>query len=81
MLGALAVLGLHQGVRSEHDGVPFVMAVVIFLCAFGAVARSFWPYMIPFSVTIADAAAPASSLRFLFYGAGRFVIPVIVVYD
>jgi cytochrome d ubiquinol oxidase subunit II len=80
LIGAVAVLGLHEGVQRQRDGVPFAMTVVIFLSAFGTMAGSFWPYMIPFSVTIADAAAPAVSLRFLFYGAGLFVIPVIIVY-
>ena len=36
--------------------------------------------MIPFSVTIADAAAPLASLEFLFYGAGCVVLPIILIY-
>jgi cytochrome d ubiquinol oxidase subunit II len=56
------------------------MTVIIFLCAFGTMAVSFWPYMIPYSLTIEQAAAPASSLRFMFYGAGLFIIPLILVY-
>jgi cytochrome bd ubiquinol oxidase subunit II len=40
----------------------------------------FWPYMIPYSVTVASAAAPEASLSFLFWGAGLFVLPVIGVY-
>jgi cytochrome d ubiquinol oxidase subunit II len=56
------------------------MTVVIFLCAFGTMAVSFWPYMVPYSLTIEQAAAPPSSLRFLFYGAGLFVMPVILIY-
>ena len=56
------------------------MTVVIFLCAFGTMAVSFWPYMVPYSLTIEQAASPPSSLRFLFYGAGLFVIPVILIY-
>ena len=39
----------------------------------------FWPYMIPYSVTVANAAAPDASLGFLFYG-GAVVLPIIVVY-
>jgi cytochrome d ubiquinol oxidase subunit II len=35
---------------------------------------------VPFSVTIADAAAPQSSLVFIFWGAGVFVLPVILIY-
>ena len=35
--------------------------------------------MIPYQVTVADAAAPDKSLSFLFWGAGVFVLPVIVI--
>ncbi|PIK73413.1 quinol oxidase subunit 2, partial [Methylobacterium frigidaeris] len=41
---------------------------------------SFLPYMVPFSITIAEAAAPESSLRFLFWGAGLFVFPLTLAY-
>jgi cytochrome d ubiquinol oxidase subunit II len=40
----------------------------------------FWPFMIPYAVTIGDAAAPEASLSFLFWGAGLFVLPVICIY-
>jgi cytochrome d ubiquinol oxidase subunit II len=80
LIGSFAVLVLLAGVRSRRDGVPFAMAALIFLSAFGTMAASFWPYMIPFSVTIADAAAPAASLKFLFYGAGLVVLPIILAY-
>jgi cytochrome d ubiquinol oxidase subunit II len=46
------------------------MVVLIFVLAFGAFALSFWPYMIPFVVTIEQAAAPLSSLAFMFWGEG-----------
>jgi cytochrome d ubiquinol oxidase subunit II len=36
--------------------------------------------MIPFSVTIEEAAAPHSSLAFMFWGEGLFVFPLMVVY-
>jgi cytochrome d ubiquinol oxidase subunit II len=39
----------------------------------------FWPYLIPYSVTVANAAAPDASLRFLFYGA-VVVLPAIATY-
>ena len=56
------------------------MVALIFVAAFGTLAISFWPYMIPFSVTIADAAAPQSSLAFMFWGAGLFVFPLMLLY-
>jgi cytochrome d ubiquinol oxidase subunit II len=36
--------------------------------------------MIPFSITIEDAAAPHSSLAFMFWGAGLFVFPLMLLY-
>jgi cytochrome d ubiquinol oxidase subunit II len=41
-------------------------------------AISFWPYMIPFSITIEEAAAPHSSLAFMFWGEGLFVFPLLL---
>ena len=59
---------------------PYALTVVIFLAAHLTLVGSFWPYMIPFSVTIWDAAAPPQSLTFLFYGAGVVVFPVVLIY-
>jgi cytochrome d ubiquinol oxidase subunit II len=56
------------------------MVVLIFIAAFGTLAISFWPYMIPFTITIEDAAAPHSSLAFMFWGEGLFVFPLLLVY-
>jgi cytochrome d ubiquinol oxidase subunit II len=38
------------------------------------------PYIVPFSVTLAAAAAPQSSLTFLFWGAGVVVLPLTLIY-
>jgi cytochrome d ubiquinol oxidase subunit II len=36
--------------------------------------------MIPFSITIDEAAAPHSSLAFMFWGAGLFIFPLMLIY-
>jgi cytochrome d ubiquinol oxidase subunit II len=36
--------------------------------------------MIPFSITIDEAAAPHASLAFMFWGEGLFVFPLMLVY-
>jgi cytochrome d ubiquinol oxidase subunit II len=56
------------------------MTVLLIVAAFLSLAVMFWPYLIPYSVTVATAAAPEASLSFLFWGAGLFVLPVIGVY-
>jgi cytochrome d ubiquinol oxidase subunit II len=80
VVGAFATIALAGSVRRHQDGPPFVMVALIFIAAFATLAISFWPYMIPFAITIADAAAPHSSLAFMFWGAGLFVFPLMLLY-
>ena len=77
--GVLALIGIVVGARRRHDGVPFALTVLFFVSAFLSLGAMFWPYMIPYSVTVANAAAPEASLSFLFYG-GVVVLPVIAAY-
>ena len=79
-IGVIAAVVLAVSVRYRRDGPPFYMVALIFAAAFGTLAISFWPYMIPFSITIAEAAAPHSSLAFMFWGEGLFVFPLMLLY-
>jgi cytochrome d ubiquinol oxidase subunit II len=79
-LGLLAVIVMVRGLRRRKDSWPFMGAVIIFLAAFATLAASFLPYIVPFSLTINEAAAPTSSLAFIFWGAGIVVLPLTLVY-
>lgn len=79
VVGAAALWLLGRSARRRWDGTPFYMVAVIFISAFGTLAISFWPYMIPFSITIEDAAAPHASLAFMFWP-GVFVFPLMLAY-
>ena len=57
-----------------------MMSAMFFVAAFLTLASLFWPYMIPYSLTVRDAAAPDQSLAFLFWGAGIIVLPLIAGY-
>jgi hypothetical protein len=53
-IGAIALLGLVRGTRRRrYDGVPFAMTVLFFFASFATPAVLFWPYLIPYSITIA----------------------------
>jgi cytochrome d ubiquinol oxidase subunit II len=80
LLGIAAMIGVFTGVRRRREAWPFVMTVAFFLAAFATLATMFWPYMIPYAITVGNAAAPDASLAFLFWGAGVFVLPVIAIY-
>jgi cytochrome bd ubiquinol oxidase subunit II len=75
-----AAIVLAASVRQRRDGPPYYMVVLIFAAAFGTLAISFWPYMIPFTITVEDAAAPHASLAFMFWGEGLFVFPLMLIY-
>ena len=79
-IGALAAIRLALSIQRRDDRRPFTMVALIFAAAFGTLAISFWPYMIPFSITVANAAAPHASLAFMFWGEGLFVFPLMLVY-
>jgi cytochrome d ubiquinol oxidase subunit II len=80
VIGVIAIAVLAYSVRQRHDDLPFTMVALTFAAAFGTLAISFWPYMIPFSMTIDEAAAPHASLAFMFWGEGLFVFPLMLIY-
>jgi cytochrome d ubiquinol oxidase subunit II len=80
VIGAGAAAVLAKSILRHDDYWPFHMVALIFVAAFATLALSFWPYMIPFVVTIDEAAAPHASLAFMFWGAGLFVFPLMLLY-
>jgi cytochrome d ubiquinol oxidase subunit II len=80
VFGMIAAVVLAVSVKNRRDDLPFTMVTLIFAAAFGTLAISFWPYMIPFAITINEAASPHSSLAFMFWGEGLFVFPLMLVY-
>jgi cytochrome bd ubiquinol oxidase subunit II len=80
VIGGFAAITLAISVGYRRDELPYPMVIFIFLSAFGTLALSFWPYIIPFELTIDQAAAPHSSLAFMFWGEGLFVFPLMLLY-
>ena len=77
-LGALA--GAWVANSKGWEFAPFGFVLLFFLAAFLTLAAIYWPFMVPYALTIADAAAPDESLSFFFWGAGLVVLPVVLVY-
>jgi cytochrome bd ubiquinol oxidase subunit II len=78
-IGILALISVFVGSRSKRDGFPFAMTVLFFLSAFLALGTMFWPYIIPYRITVGNAASPDASLSFLFYGA-LVILPFVTGY-
>lgn len=65
--------------RENSHRTPFVMALILLFLGYSGLAISLWPYIIPPSQTIWDAASPPQSLGFALVGA-LFIIPFILAY-
>jgi cytochrome d ubiquinol oxidase subunit II len=79
VVGIAALIGVIASARARRDGMPFALTTLFFVVAYITLGVMFWPYMVPYSVTVANAAAPEASLSFFFYG-GVIVLPVIAIY-
>jgi cytochrome bd ubiquinol oxidase subunit II len=79
-IGLAALWGLLDGLKRRSDDRPFWMAITIFCAAFATLAVSFWPYMVPFALTIDEAASPPESTWFMFWGAGLVALPMTLAY-
>jgi cytochrome d ubiquinol oxidase subunit II len=80
LLASAAAWGLLRGVEARRDWLPWLMGSSLFVTAFAMLAGSFWPWIVPYHLSVEQAAAPQASLSFLFYGIGLVVLPVILVY-
>jgi cytochrome bd ubiquinol oxidase subunit II len=76
---ALAALALFWGLYREREAVPFLASIGLFVLSYIGLGISFYPYIVPPSLTIWDAAAPDSSLKFLLVGAS-VLLPLILGY-
>ena len=68
-----------HGLASDRDTVPFLGAMGLFVMCYAGLAISLFPYVVPYSVTLRDAAASPSSLAFLLVGT-MFLLPFVFIY-
>jgi len=74
-----AAVLLFKGLKNQNEVTPFVAAQALFVLSYIGLGISFYPYIVPSSVTIWTAAGPDNSLKFLLIGA-VFLIPIILSY-
>ncbi|MDQ7079538.1 MAG: cytochrome d ubiquinol oxidase subunit II [Paracoccaceae bacterium] len=78
-LVALAAWQLWKGLKHGDDLRPFLAALSLFILGFIGIGISFYPHIVPPSLTIWQAAAPDSSLSFTLVGT-VVLIPMILAY-
>ncbi len=78
-LVVIAIWRLFTGIKQKHDIWPFAASILLFVACFGGIGISFYPNIVPTSITIWEAAAPDNSLKFTLVGA-LILMPMILAY-
>ena len=78
-LVGLCIWLLFSGLKKHKEAQPFLASLSLFVLSFIGIVISFYPNIIPPSLTIAEAAAPDSSLKFTLVGTA-VLVPLILMY-
>jgi cytochrome bd ubiquinol oxidase subunit II len=76
--GFIVLLG-KELYNESNDWMPFVLTLGLFGLCFIGLGVCIWPYVIPTSVTLTEAASPFKSQLFMFVGA-VVLVPIILAY-
>jgi len=79
LLSAIAFFLLLRSIRKRRRYTPFLAALALFGLGMAGLGVSMWPYVVPDSITIWQAAAPESSQLFMLVGVA-FIMPLILAY-
>jgi len=80
LLAVLVCFSLWRRWKGEPLILPYLLAVALFAIGYAGLAVSLWPYIVPFALTPADAAAADNALAFLLWGAAP-LLPLILAYS
>lgn len=78
--GLLLIWQLLQSLNKKQERAPFIWTILIFLLSFVGLGIIVFPYIIPRSITIYEAAADPSALVFMLTFIG-FLIPIMLAYN
>lgn len=79
LLVVIVTFVLFWSLRRGHHYTPFLMALALFGLGLAGLGISLYPFVVPPSVSIWDAAAPDDSLKFMLPGV-LVMIPIILAY-
>jgi len=63
----------------KKERAPFILTMGLFICSYLGFCISAWPYIIPHAVSVWDAAAAPSTLKFTLVGTA-VLLPVLLIY-
>jgi cytochrome bd ubiquinol oxidase subunit II len=70
---------LLRSLANKQDNQPFFLALALFALSYAGLGISMWPYIVPQSITIWQAASPENSQIFMLFGVA-VLIPLILGY-
>ena len=76
---AAVTLLLLRALAAKRDYQPFFLSLALFALSYAGLGISMWPYIVPHSITIWQAAAPDNSLIFMSFGVA-VLVPLILGY-
>ena len=79
LITALMIYLAWKSLSQGQEKQPFFFCIVIFLCSYAGIGISFFPYLIPNQLTIWQAAAPDTTLRFILVGVA-IMLPILFAY-
>ena len=79
LLSAILFFALFRSLQKRRRYRPFLLALGVFLLGMIGLGISMWPFVVPESLTIWDAAAPERSQLFMLVGTA-IIMPIILLY-
>jgi cytochrome d ubiquinol oxidase subunit II len=79
LIVAILAWSFYRSIVARRETWPFAIAILFFLASYAGLGISLFPYVVPRSITIWQAAAPDRSLAFLLVGTA-ILVPIILVY-
>jgi cytochrome bd ubiquinol oxidase subunit II len=77
-VAGVAIL-LLRSIANRQDHLPFLLSLALFALSYAGLGISMWPYIVPQSITIWQAASPANSQVFMLFGVA-VLVPLILGY-
>ena len=76
---ALLAIWLWRSLKRGNDVAPFIAAMGLFFMCYSGLAVSLFPYIVPHTITLWEAAGAPQAQAFLLIGT-LFLIPIIFTY-
>lgn len=79
LLTGICFFALYRSIKQRRRYWPFLIALALFALGMAGLGVSMWPFVVPDTVTIWDAAAPERSQVFMLVGVA-LIMPLILAY-